>query len=247
MDNAALYTRRIALDRVPGVGRNIKYGRNTDVDTSAEEDVWIAGGTYSYLTTGELLSIVSTSTEDTNVGTGGRLCIVQGLDEDFEEIEELIMLTGTTPVVTTKKFFRNFRIAVLTAGATKRNVGTITTTGVDSGFKQAQINPLVAQTEQTHFTVPAGKTLLLLSVTAGVSKSDSAELYIDIRDNTFGPDSTFRRQYTAILTESTVQIRLESQSITEKTDIRLRAKAISNNTKVTASYEYDLVTDKAVY
>lgn len=79
--------------------RNI-FGTNPAIGTSFITP-WENSTALPFLPSAQQLSIVSTSASDTAVSI-----LVSGVDADYVAISEVVALTGTTPVVTTKTFFR---------------------------------------------------------------------------------------------------------------------------------------------
>ena len=82
-----------------------KFGYNPDVDTQ-EETVWGNSGDYVWLDSAVTMFVSSTSADDNGTGTGARTILIQGLDEDYNEIEETITLNGQTQVATQLSYLR---------------------------------------------------------------------------------------------------------------------------------------------
>lgn len=162
---SADYLVEIARGYVSGASYVDKFGRNDDVDTAAEEDVWAAGATRARLTAAETMDVESDSANDDDGGTGARTVTIEGLDGDYMEVSETITMNGTSAVTTTQTFLRINRAYVVTAGSAESNVGAITidptTTG--SGSRQGYIAAGDGQTLLSHYTVPAGKTAYMVS------------------------------------------------------------------------------------
>jgi len=111
-------------------------------------DASSAGGNdYVFPTSAAQLSIVSSSTSDTSA-----LSVqVNGTDANFNAIQEIIALNGTTAVTTVNSYYRINNLYI-TNGS---NVGTITATQ-GGATVYGQINPGVGQTQMAVFTVPLG-------------------------------------------------------------------------------------------
>jgi hypothetical protein len=150
----------VSIGALPGWTALRKFGRNDDVDGS--EEMWELGTTRVLPTSPGALSVVSSSAEDdpdeaTPPGTGCFTIVVEGLDSNYEEISEIIALTGTTPVASVgTDWYRVNRAYGVTAGSGQVNAGNITIS--IGGDAQAYIEANEGQTHQTHYTVPAGKT-----------------------------------------------------------------------------------------
>ena len=91
---------QVARGQIPGHSiRNI-FGTNPAIGTTFRTP-WENNTALPFLPSAQQLSIVSTSASDTAVSI-----LVSGVDADYAAISEVVALTGTTPVVTTKSFFR---------------------------------------------------------------------------------------------------------------------------------------------
>ena len=185
---------RVALGLVPGWENFRKFGMNSAV-ASGTEEMWPLGTTKVWPTSAAVVSVTSSSASDDGdpAGTGARTLQIDGLDSNFKEISETITMNGTTAVTTTQTFYRVNRAIVLTAGTAGNNVGNIT--GTISGNAQLYIEASEGQTHQTHYTVPAGKTLLVDNYSIRVGRmSGSTDLHIlaQIRLNAGASDEAWR-------------------------------------------------------
>ena len=156
------YRLRILHNEFPGNTIVRMIGENTSVGT-VQEDIVDAGGTYPLPTTAETLDVVSTDLNDTFLGTGGRTADITGLDGDFEPIQELVQMNGTTIVTTTATFMRVHQIRIATDGVyTGLNLGTITATNTTSGNVLATV-PIGGGFDNTGvYTTAAGKQLNII-------------------------------------------------------------------------------------
>jgi len=111
-----------------------KFGRNSDIDTAAEETIWANGGMYTFPTAAQTLDVVSSDANDTSAGTGARTVEIQGLDGSYDAVTETVTMTGTTPATTTATFLRVNRAMVKTAGSGGVNAGAITIDQTTSGI-----------------------------------------------------------------------------------------------------------------
>lgn len=220
-----------AAQGVRGTSAVVKFGSNLDIDTGSDpETIWSTGGLYDFPLTAAQLSITSTSANDTADGTGARTLVIQGVDEDYKEIEEEITLNGLTPVLSTSnKWLRVYRMFVSSAGSGEVNAGSIATAvGSADG---AIILAGDGQTQMAVYTVPAGKTAYLKTFSAALTRSSSsaiASLGLYIRKNgvrrllqeisvgTQG-SNTYNKEYI-------IPIKIE-----EKTDIYVECIEVSNN------------------
>lgn len=226
-----------------------KFGRNTDVDTVVNEDVWENGGTWVAPTTARTHDIVSTSTDDASAGVGARTIQVYGLTAwDASEVSETITLNGTTNVATTNSYVIIHRMKVLTKGATNVNVGTITATAQTDATVTAQINASQGQTQMAIYGIPSTQSFYLTNYYASAIK-DATALSIDI--NLFvnpEPDT----ELTNFLTKHTSGAATEGTSYTQKdfkpyykisgpAIIKIQVGTSVNDTDVSAGFDGILI------
>jgi hypothetical protein len=116
---------------------------------------------------------------------------IEGLDSDYLEISETVSLDGTVAVTTTASFFRINRMYCVTAGTGGINAGNITAT--IGGNAQAYIEAGEGQTQQTHYTVPAGKYFVVRQYTIGVGRmAGSTDCHILGQIKLEGADTSWR-------------------------------------------------------
>jgi len=169
----------VALGMVPGYSSVNKFGHNTAAADG--DDVWGGGGEYEFYPTSAVsVDVKSSQAADDGDpgGTGARTIVIQGLDENWEEASEEITLNGTTEVAVPGTWMRLFRCVILTAGSTHSNVGNITVQcvgaagGLSDNTVGIYINAGDGQTQQTMYTIPAGKTGYFIKGYVGVADDD---------------------------------------------------------------------------
>lgn len=101
------------------------FGFNPDVDSAAEEAIWPVGGLIPYLASPVIMTVSSSSANDTSAGTGARTVLIRGINNNGEEATETVTLNGQTAVTTTKTYTFIQQVTVLTAGSGNANAGTI--------------------------------------------------------------------------------------------------------------------------
>ena len=149
------YHSEVALNRRQGATTWNKFGYNVDVDIGTEIIAsW--GGTYQFLTTGETIDIVSSSTADDGdpAGTGVNSIVVYGVDENWDSQTVVYTMNGTTTVTSAESWIGINRVAVFLSGSGRTNAGTITATATSSGYTMAQMPVGVGVTQQMIFFVP---------------------------------------------------------------------------------------------
>ena len=211
----------VALGKIPGWRSFRKFGMNDVVVASSTQEMWPVGTAKVWPTSAGTASIVSDNAADTvTTGTGTWTLTIQGLDASYNEVEETVSMTGLTPVVTTQTFMRVNRMFGVTAGSNGVNVGNITASV--GGNAQAYIEAAEGQTHQTHYTVPAGHTLLVTSFTVRTGRmSGNVDLHVlsQIRLKN-GGDEHWRSVSDVYLYSNGHQNAADVTTLPEKTDIR---------------------------
>ena len=149
------------------------FGENLDIDSiTTPETVWGQGGLYVFPTAADTCSIVSTSAQDTvTTGTGAWHLLLEGLNSNYMEQYETIVLNGTTPVISSLRYLRINSARIIYSGTSKVNVGNITVT-LDSKI----VRYIAATKSIDHtsvFTIPAGHTFFPMVFNYNTMKSMS--------------------------------------------------------------------------
>ena len=226
-----------------------KFGYNPDVDTQ-EETVWGNAGNYIWLDSAVTMFVSSTSANDTGTGTGARTILIQGLDEDYNEIEETITLNGQTQVATQLSYLRIYRSFVTLAGSNEGTSGVIyigssgSTGGVPNSSVYASIS-IGNQTQIAAYTVPAGYTLYVdeINFTAAVSQ---AQKLVHCKFNSRDYESNvFRTRFVQVIqSNQLIQSFKYPQGFAEKTDLECRVSTDTNNTAIGASFQGVLIKNE---
>jgi hypothetical protein len=137
------------------------FGFNRTIGTTFETIFNDGGGVYTFPSSELVLSLVS-STTDTCV-----IC-VYGLDDEWLEISENVTLTGTTPVTTTKSYFR-VNGAYVVSGTQAGNISI-----TNNGTKYAYIEALTGVSQACVLSTSATKAAYITNVhfTSGTVNSN---------------------------------------------------------------------------
>ena len=216
-----------------------KFGNNSDIETSFET-VWDEGGLYSYLTEATVLKISSSSTDDDIGGTGALAVEVFGLDGDYLEINETIILTGQVAVNSVNSYLRIYRIIVKTAGSGGTAAGDIYagTGAITNGVPAVVYAKAVIGNNQTLmalYTIPAGKTGYLIEKYGGTNKDKETTFSFVSRPE----GEVFQIKQLDIIYQTQY---LHKYSVAEKF-IEIRAKVSVTTAKVSAGFVLILVND----
>lgn len=226
-----------------------KFGANFDIDSgTVPEDIWTGGGLYPFPTASSTLSVVSSSTEDASGGTGATKIRIFGLDDNYDQINETVTLTGTTPVVTSQSFYRVNRMYIIgTVGSNGANVGNITVTHTPAGVI-SRIDANEGQTLQAVYTVPRDYYGHIQRIAVTVQGNAAATLGVDLyrRVNLGADASGWRVQRFGTATGSTqynVLLANRGSGVSGGDDLRLTVDtSTANNVVVTGSFDLYLVS-----
>jgi len=155
-----------------------KFGYN-DTIGATEETIWSQGGLYVFPSIASSMNVSSDVSTDTSAGVGARSVVIQGLNADYDEVNETVTLNGLTEVATTNEFFRINRMYTETAGSADRNEGNIYIGlgGPSSGVPTTvygKIDYTENQTLQAIYTVPRNNVAYITHYSASVGKGGQA-------------------------------------------------------------------------
>ena len=242
---------------VMGINSNIsqinKFGRNISVNMTQRTDIWDGGAATSgnqiytyegFLTEASTIRLVSSSGLDSIGAIGARSLHIFGLDTDWLEQDENIILTGSDTVITTNTYLRLFRMKVISSGTSGGNEGIITAHAAGT-VRMAQIDTLNNQTLMAIYTIPGNMTGYLTSHYGGMNNKKQATcvpMYLFVRPpgqvfqvtSLLGLMSLGGSYYNHIYTSP---LRLDS-----KTDIKMRTGlSTANGIDVSAGFDIILV------
>lgn len=239
LDNSNLAERiNIAKGQVLNTSFNHKFGAVPALSVNTTGTVWDINDTvYPWATyaTADVVNIERNSASD-----DGKQITVQGLDADYNFVEETITIVGADTVGSTE--FLRVNRAFVEDGET--NVGDIDIEyGAAGGTTIARITAAKGQTLMAVYTIPAGYTGFLTKGTCSVQSGGSASGDMMVRY--FG-SSSFRVGHSFEVTADGGQYLYEFTipiPIPEKSDIDVRAKAAGNNSRVTVAFDLILIRD----
>jgi len=193
---------------------------------------WSAFDTPGILTIATFAANGSSSTADT-----GKSVVVIGLDENYNEVQETIAISGASGTGT-QTFARVYRAFL------SDTVSNVTQIRVSRGATEVlRIQIGLAQTLMAIYTVPAGYNGYLCQGVASIEYGGDATINMFVRY----PGGPFRIGHSGEVAGTgmpyhygfTVPIKLPP-----KTDIDIRAAVRSNNSRVTAAFDIILIDQK---
>lgn len=227
----------IAAGQVAGYSVVHKFGLVDGTASGGLSTIWSAADTASTLLypwdwTPSPVTVVSTSTDDTLAGSGAQTFTIQGLDSNYNEIEETVNMNGTSPSTATTATFARVHRAFVASGDT--NVGKIQIKNASTTVV-GEVAAEFGQTLMSVYTVPAGSTAYLSNLRVSSSKQTSSIIRLMVRP--FG--GVFRVQSTISLYSGSGETQFVTPlKITEKSDIDVRITGGTNNT---VSCDFDMI------
>lgn len=141
--------------------------------------VWGGENLYSRPMTAETVNVVSTSANDAFGNTGAEVVAVIGVDASYNEIVDVIVMNGTTPVLSSLAFKEINQFVVVQAGTSSNpNVGTITATRSGDAIKIAHMRPSEGLQSHAFVTIPAGRYGYVDAIRLGAQGQGVAEFRI---------------------------------------------------------------------
>lgn len=210
------------------------FGYSASITNAAFIPAWENTAAYTYPASAVAMSIVSTSASDTTVQI-----ILYGLDINYNPINETVLLTGTTPVVTTTLFYRVNQLDVLPNSPNP--VGVIT--AKNGGVTYGQIAVDTGQSNMSVYTVPAGYSLYGTHVAAWSSTSVTSGVYATFRAQALSPAGT---KYIVSQAPFLNTFEFAAQyplKFIEKTDVQFQFKSSGAGLGIGTIFEGVLIAD----
>lgn len=223
---------QVAQGLVPGATAVFKTGYNPACANNTEESIWGHSVLYPWSSwnSGGTLSVVST-----NAGDTGELHIVGLRASDWVQVEEIVTVTGTTPVVTTNSFIRINNVHYF---STDSNLGEITVSR--NGTVVGCVEVGLGQGQMCQYTVPAGYTAYIVSGNSNIGKGNDGTGKFKYR--LYG--SNFQTAMVFMLFQSTFEYDFKSPLVLpEKTDIDITMYASNAGTPTSCAYSLILIAN----
>lgn len=206
------------------------FGFNRTVGTTYETVFNNGGGIYQYPSSAVQMDVVSSDAADT-----GQIRI-DGLDDNYSRISEVITLDGLNTVTTTQPFFRINSASVVSTPNLTGNV-TISNGGTTYGYIESDIGVQQA----CLYSVPAGHSMYIFRIDVNCGTVDTNKT-IFIRNHLQFPSGVEYNVAEASFNAS--QVSYDRQipfRINEKTDFSFRARSASTTNEISIFVEAVLV------
>lgn len=148
---------QVSRGQIAGHRAVFQSGYSTLVTTNQNYAVWNRAANYTFPASASVMTLSSSATGDV-----GQSVLIEGLDANYAEISEVLVLNGQNAVTSTKSYLRINAMTVIVDSPTGNiyfGTGALTT-GVPAnvyGFISAGDNHQLA----AFYTVPAGHTLYI--------------------------------------------------------------------------------------
>jgi hypothetical protein len=138
---------------------------------TGSNDIGTENHDLTFLLAADPVQISSSSANDTAAGTGARTVKVDGLDQEYNPISEVVTMNGQTAVALVQDFRRINSLEVVTAGSGNVNAGAIYISPSGATLSSGQpsatadrlavINASKGKSQMAHFTIRAGHVALI--------------------------------------------------------------------------------------
>lgn len=222
------------------------FGYNPDIDAGVEETIWTAGGILGHPPSPTIMSVSSTSANDTAAGTGARTVYILGINGTGGYTSETVVLNGQTAVNTVHAYDSIERMSVVTAGSGLANAGDITIgTGVVTLGVPAVPYGQIATGENSslmgHWTCPTGYTGYIVSGSIS-SGTETGSSYVVGRLKVRGTDGITRTDAVVTLSNGNVDFNFEYPlTIMARECVSATAVPKGNNEAVSSYFQIVLI------
>lgn len=233
----------VTMGMYPGYSVMNKFGENPVVTTTSDpEDLWEAGGLYTYDAddTAPIVSLISDDSGDSEP------ILVIGLDINGNEVEQTITLTGDTRVALTTPLWRGYRMINVGVADLAGTVYCYTGTGgvPAAGAIRAIISNGNNQTLMALYTIPNKKVGFLFHEEVGISRGVTAgEARCVFRHRKF--EGVFQVRKRVNLSNAGSSIYQNNQAFPDahpgKMDLRVTVEEVSATVGVFAAFDILLV------
>lgn len=223
------------------------YGRNSNL-TTAEQDIWTFGGIYPWPTTSLPLRVrAGGDAADDIAGAGAQVLLIDGLDDNFEPIQEVLLMAGAAESTPTVQAFRRVQLVLALQAGTYggTNVGDIVVEDT-GGNPLGHVLAGIGVSHMSHYTIPEGRRAEFRAVDLNVPGTRAATLRFKIRREAqlVGPGATAvvtTTEFNEFLGSHVLPWPTEVATLEPKTDLWLSAISSSPaGSDCSAEYQLEL-------
>lgn len=192
--------------------RNI-FGYQTAGDSTLRACWEFSNTSYAYPADQIIMTIVSADVAD-----NGKVLLIKGLDRNYEQIQETVVINGGGNIPTVKEYFRINDLVLLT-GVT--NAGLISVQDAGLSINYAGIRPGDTRNQASIYTVPKGYDFFLFRIDAFSSDTTAGKPAVFRNFTRTKAGQEFNTARTTFLSNMNIQRRLPFR-IEECTDIQFQ-------------------------
>lgn len=220
-----------ALGQLPSGSTFTQSGRVTGIGASGSTfDIRPQADTLVLLDSAERMVVTSVDVRDVVGGVGASSILIEGLDNNFNSIEELLPLT-TVSETTVNTFRRINNVQVVSSDYVNACYGDILLTAEVAGTVQSSVVAELGESEQTNYTTPRGATTLLYNVIFSVGKGDEVEV-AGLTKLANIPDNPWVHGPAVYAYEALGAVPSICVPLPEMTDFKFTAHTITNNPRI---------------
>lgn len=219
---------QVARNQIMGHSVQNIYGYQTAV-TTTYIPIWENATAYTYPSVAVTMYLAGTSGDTASIK-------INGLDVDYNQISETLVLNGATQVPTVNKYFR-INSMLVTAGSVSNPAGAVVLTDSGGSTIYAKINSGIGRTQAAIFTVPAGYTFYLSRADANTSFNGNNANYVTYRNYTISSTGVVNVVQQAPFSGAYHTQRVMPRAITEKTDIQIQCATSTGTAAVNVAIE----------
>ena len=223
---------QVARNQIMGHSTVNIYGYQNAV-TTAFIPLWEVASAYAYPSSAITMNLVGTAGDTASI-------LIQGLDANYVQISETLVLNGAAAVPTVKQYFRINSMSVTVGSATNPS-GAVTLKDVTNTTTYAQINAGIGKTQAGIYTVPAGFTFYLSRVDGYTSFNGNNVNYITYRNQSISPTGVVSVTQQSPFTQFYHAQRVMPRPFLEKTDIQIQCATSAGTAAVSVAIEGFLI------
>ena len=215
-----------------------KFATRTLTSTAGEYDIF--GGSdsvFTFLSSAEQITLVSDSTQDAGGQQGAIAVLVFGLDSNWNEQSETVIMTGIAAATSANFYLRVHEAYVGQAGTIGTNYGKITIASKTSTKTQLVIEKGQGITHSSFYTIPASKTGYLSFLEANTWADSSAKVDVYVMTYTAANSRSWKFSKQTLSDNNVFALGFPtSRAIPAQTDLYIRATTTRANTVVNVRY-----------
>lgn len=208
------------------------YGYQTAVGTTFIP-VWENATAYTYPVSAMTMYLSGSAGDTASI-------LINGLDGNYNQISETIVLNGATPVATVNQYFRINGMSVTVGSATNPS-GAVILTNSGATVTYAKINAGIGKTQAAIYTVPAGYTFYLSRADANTSFNGNNANFCTYRNFTSTSNGVVNVVQQAPFSQLYHTQRVMPRPIAEKTDIQIQCSTSTSTAAINVAIEGFLI------